>query len=255
MCALGWVIVAAGPAMSDEPHPLQAAIDFCESAHREVVRQITDYEALLVKRERVKGQLGQPEVLAVKIRHARNRPEEVKIPFSVYIQFQHPESMKGREVVYVEGKNKGQLLVREARQGLVGRIVPTLMLNPKGLLAMQGNRYPVTEIGFEVLLRRVISVAREELTIGNCQVQFRRDAKVNDRRCTVIEVTHPQPDERLRYHRCRLYVDDERRCPVRFESYGWPSSPGEAAPLLEQYTYLEVKINEGLTDAAFKLSK
>ena len=81
MCALGWVIVAAGPAMSDEPHPLQAAIDFCESAHREVVRQITDYEALLVKRERVKGRLGDPEVLAVKIRHARNGEEEMKTPW------------------------------------------------------------------------------------------------------------------------------------------------------------------------------
>ena len=255
VCALGWGIGAAWPAMSDEPRPLQAAIDFCESAHREMLRQITDYEALLVKRERVKGRLGDPEVLAVKIRHARNGQEEMKTPFSVYIQFRHPASMQGREVVYVEGKNKGQLLVREARQGLVGRIVPTLMLNPKGLLAMQGNRYPVTEIGFEVLLRRVISVAREERAIGNCQVQFRKDAKVNDRRCTVIEVTHPQPDERMRYHRCRLYLDDERKCPIRFESYGWPSSPGKEAPLLEQYTYLEVKTNVGLTDASFKLSK
>ncbi|MDE0734676.1 MAG: DUF1571 domain-containing protein [Pirellulaceae bacterium] len=255
VCAFGWGVLVGLPAMADEAHPLQAVIDFCESAHREMVRQITDYEALLVKRERVKGRLGEAEVLAVKIRHARQGQEGPKTPFSVYIQFRYPESMKGREVVYVAKKNKGQLIVREARQGLVGRIVPTLMLNPQGLLAMQGNRYPVTEIGFEVLLRRVISVAREELTLGNCQVQFRKDAKINDRRCTVIEVIHPQQDERLRYHRCRLYLDDERKCPVRFESYGWPVAPGKEAPLLEEYTYLEVKTNVGLTDAAFKISE
>ena len=255
VCAFGWGVVAGLPALADEPHPLQAAIEFCESAHREMVRQITDYEALLVKRERVKGRLGELEVLAVKIRHARKGHEGTKTPFSVYIQFRHPESMKGREVVYVAEKNKGQLMVREARQGVVGRIVPALMLNPQGLLAMQENRYPVTEIGFEVLLRRVISVAQEELRLGNCQVQFRKNAKINDRRCTVIEVVHPQQDKRLRYYRCRLYLDDERKCPVRFESYGWPAAPGKEAPLLEEYTYLEVKTNVGLTDADFKLSE
>lgn len=241
------------PVAADEAHPLQAAVDLCESYHQELVGNITDYQAILVKRERINGKLNDQQVMQIKVRHETKEDNGKTIPFSVHIQFLHPESMKGREVVYLAGRNNGQLTVRENRPGLVGRIVPTLMLNPNGILAMQGNRYPVTEIGFELLLRRMISVARKEMKLENCQVQFRKDAKVNGRRCNVIEVVHPERDDRLRYHRCRIYLDDERKCPIRFEAYDWPESKGAEPPLLEQYTYLEVKTNIGLTAADFQL--
>lgn len=243
------------PVSADEVHPLKAAVEFCESYHQELVGNIADYEALLVKRERVNGQLKDPEVMRIKVRHENRAADGKTIPFGVSIQFVHPEAIKGRQVVYVAGQNKGRLIVRENGQGLIGKIRPTLMLDPKGLLARQGNRYPVTEIGFEILLRRVISVAREEMKLGNCQVQFRKDAKVNDRRCNVIDVVHPVRDEGLRYHRCRIYLDSERKSPVHFESYGWPESVGAEPPLLEQYTYLNVKTNVGLTDDDFQLKK
>jgi hypothetical protein len=241
------------PLAADDVHPLQAALELCESSHREMMRTIADYEATLVKRERLNGQLRDREVMRIKVRHENKSAAGKEIPFSVHIQFRHPESAKGREVTYVVGRNRGQLIVREGRQGLVGKLVPTLMLNPQGRLAMQGNRYPVTEIGFEVLLRRLMVVAREEMKLGNCQVQFRQEAKVNGRSCTVIEVIHPEQDERFRYHRCRIYLDDERKCPIHFEAFGWPASQGAEPPLLEQYTYLDVKTNVGLTDADFKL--
>lgn len=243
------------PGMADEIHPLQAAIDFCESAHQAVVRGIMDYQAVLVKRERVQGQLRDPEVLHIRIRHAREVKDGPPLPFSVYIQFQYPESTRGREVVYVAGRHDDQLLVRGPSRGLVGRLVPRLTLDPRGSLAMQGNRYPVTEIGFEVLLKRVLAVAREEMKLADCQVQFRKDARVNDRRCTVVEVTHPRRDQRFKYYRCRIYIDDELKCPIRFESYDWPGKPGMDPPLLEEYTYLEVKTNQGMTDADFRLTK
>jgi hypothetical protein len=41
---------------------------------------------------------------------------------------------------------------------------------------------------------------------------------------------------------------------VRYESYGWPAVEGEAPPLLEEYTYLKVKLNNGFTDADFETS-
>ena len=252
-CSCCWAVLVGQPVNAEEVHPLQEALELCESAHREMVRTITDYEATLVKRERLNGQLRDREVMRIKVRHENKSVAGAEVPFSVHIQFRHPESAKGREVAYVAGRNKGQLSVRESRQGLVGKIVPTLMLNPKGRLAMQGNRYPITEIGFEVLLRRLMLVAREEMKLGNCQVQFRKDAKVNGRPCTVIEVVHPQQDKRFRYHRCRIYLDDERKCPIHFESYGWPVAKGAEPLLLEQYTYLDVKTNVGLTDADFKL--
>ncbi len=253
LCGFACAILASTPVAADELHPLQEALELCKSAHDQVVSSIADYEATLVKRERIEGQLRNREVMQIKVRHEKKSPTGAAIPFSVHIEFRHPESVKGREVAYVKGRNKGQLIVRESRQGLVGKIVPTLMLNPSGRLAMQGNRYPITEIGFEVLLRRLMVVAREEMKLGNCQVQFRKNAKVNGRLCTVIDVVHPKQDKRFRYHRCRVYLDDERKCPIHFEAYGWPAEQGAAPVLLEQYTYLDVKTNVGFSDADFEI--
>ena len=106
---------------ADDVHPLQAALELCESSHREMVRTIADYEATLVKRERLNGQLRDQEVMRIKVRHENKSAAGKEIPFSVHIQFRHPESAKGREVAYVAGRNRGQLIVREGRQGLIGR--------------------------------------------------------------------------------------------------------------------------------------
>jgi hypothetical protein len=38
---------------------------------------------------------------------------------------------------------------------------------------------------------------------------------------------------------------------VRYESYDWPRTPGGQPELIEEYTYLNLKFNVGLTDADF----
>ncbi len=49
----------------------------------------------------------------------------------------------------------------------------------------------------------------------------------------------------------RLFVDDELRLPIRYEAYEWPTKAGEQPPLAEEYTYLNLKFNNGFTDADF----
>jgi hypothetical protein len=39
--------------------------------------------------------------------------------------------------------------------------------------------------------------------------------------------------------------------PVHYEAYDWPKQPGEPPVLLERYTYTDLKLNPGLTDADF----
>jgi hypothetical protein len=60
---------------------------------------------------------------------------------------------------------------------------------------------------------------------------------------------HQQPG--LIYQVGRVYVDKQTRLPVQGELYGWPEKAGEYPPLLEQYTYSNIKTNVGLTDSDF----
>ena len=39
--------------------------------------------------------------------------------------------------------------------------------------------------------------------------------------------------------------------PIRYAAYGFPPKEGEELPVIEEYTYLNLKLNVGLTDADF----
>ena len=39
--------------------------------------------------------------------------------------------------------------------------------------------------------------------------------------------------------------------PIRYESYDWPRGEGHQPELMEEYTYLNLKLNNGFTDADF----
>jgi outer membrane lipoprotein-sorting protein len=120
-------------------------------------------------------------------------------------------------------------------------------------MAMEGNRYPITQIGVANLTHRLIEVAEHDKKYGECDVQFRKGAKVNDRVCTIIEVTHPIPRRNFLFHKAIVYVDDELNVPIRYEAYSWPKTPGGPPTLDEEYTYINLKTNVGLTDADFDI--
>ena len=88
---------------------------------------------------------------------------------------------------------------------------------------------------------------------GECEVKFFKGAKINDRICTCIQVVHPVPRRNFLFHLARIFVDDELNLPVRYESYDWPKEAGAAPELMEEYTYLNLKLNNGFTDADFDI--
>jgi len=118
-------------------------------------------------------------------------------------------------------------------------------------MAMQGNRYPITEVGILNLTRRLVEVGESDRKFGECEVREYPNAKINDRTATCIEVKHPVPRGNFRYHLARIYIDDELNIPIRFEAYDWPKENGGEPLLLEEYTYVNVKLNVGLTDVDF----
>lgn len=219
-------------------HPLAPALAMARSCEQ-TIASIKDYSATMVKRERIGGKLNDEEYMFVKIRHE---------PFSVYTYFLAPEKMKGQEAIYVAGKNKGNLLGHGV--GLK-KALGMVQLDPNGMIAMSGQRYPITEIGVANLTKRLIEVAEADMRFGECEVQFFKNAKINKRSCTLIQVTHPVPRKEFKFHIAKVFVDDELNVPVRYEAYEWPDAPGSKPPLLESYTYINVELNKGYTDLDF----
>jgi hypothetical protein len=207
----------------------------------ERIQNIDSYTCKLVKRERVDGQLGDYQYAEMKVRHQ---------PFSVYMQFLSP--YKGTETLYVEGENDGLMWAHpgEAKRKLIG----TISLDPAGARAMKGNRYPLTEAGILNLVRRMIEVGEEERQYGECELRQFAGAKVNGRSCSVVQFTHPVPRKEFRYHRARVFVDDQLGVPIRFEAYAWPEKEGAEPPLTEEYTYLDLRLNAGLSGIDFDIN-
>ena len=221
-------------------HPLQPALELAQKGLAGLRGTIKDYSCTVVKRERIDGKLGEHEYMFAKIRHE---------PFSVYLYFLAPDTVKGQEVIYVDGKNDGNMLAH-AGSG-VRAMMGTVALKPQSMIAMQGNRYAVTEIGVENLAKRLVEVAEHDKQFGECEVNFYPNAKVNGRICTCVQVVHPVPRRNFRFHLARVFIDDEYTIPVRYEAYDWPQEAGGQPVLMEEYTYMNVKVNNGFTDADF----
>ena len=90
-----------------------------------------------------------------------------------------------------------------------------------------------------------------ELNPANTQIVFHPQAKVGDRPCTMIEATHPRRGPQFLFHKVKLYIDKELNLPIRFEAYDWPARPGHEPLLMEEYTYMNLRLNVGLKERDF----
>lgn len=230
-------------------HPLDRALDMARTGLLSCQQNVTDYTAMLVKRERIGSELGEHEFMQVKVRNRKVEGGRVVQPLSVYINFLKPTSVKGREVIYVEGANEGNLIAHEG--GFKGRFLPTVTIPPTGMLAMRGQRYPMTEIGVENLIVKLIERGQKARRQPDVQCEFRKNARVKDRTCTVLQVTSPTKVPGLDFHQAQVFIDDANNLPIRYIAYDWPSRQGAPLEVIEEYNYLDLKTNVGLTDKDF----
>lgn len=211
--------------------------------------EIRDYTAILVKREQVDGNIGEHEYMSIKVRNRKVSGNQLLQPFSVYIGFLKPASVKGREVIYVENRNDGKLTAHEG--GFKGRFLPTVNLPVDGMLAMRGQRYPLTEIGVENLIVKLIERGEKAMRHEDVTCEFRTGAKLKDRVCTVLEVTQPTQRPDAEFYQAQVFMDDQLNMPIRYVSYHWPTHAGTPGAVIEEYNYLNLQVNVGLTDADF----
>jgi hypothetical protein len=229
-----------GPAQANE-HPLMPALRWAYEGVGNI-EKVADYSATVVKHERVDGKLNDYEHMFVKIRHK---------PFSVYMYFLAPTKIKGQEVLYVDGANNNNMWAHTV--GIKDKMFGKVLIKPDGPIAMSGQRYPLTELGILNLTRRLVQVAEQDIKYGECEVKFFKGAKINNRVCTCIDVMHPVPRRNFLFYKARIFVDDELNVPVRYEAWEWPKEPGGEPELIEEYTYLNLKLNNGFTDADFDI--
>jgi outer membrane lipoprotein-sorting protein len=199
---------------------------------------VRDYTCTFLKRERIEGQLTSQHVMGMKARTT---------PASVYFKFQKPN--KGREAIFVTGRNKGKVVAHDVGFGKF--LAGTMHLDPRGTMAMEECRHPITEAGIGSLIELVAKHWASELSPEESVLSFHPNMRIGNHACTMIESAHLSQRPNFLFHKVRLYIDLEHGLPIRFEAYDWPKHPGAAAELIEEYTYLDLRVNVGLTDHDF----
>lgn len=232
-------------------HPLDPAISFAEEGLARLRREVKDYTCTIIKRERIKGELNDYEYMSAKIRNRQVEDGKVKVPFSVYLSFVKPATVAGREVIYVEGANNGKLLAHDGPNNPLMQRFGTVPLEPTGHIAMRGQLYPITDIGLETLVAKLIEKGKHDRQYGEVEAEFIKGAKINGRQCTLLQVKHPTMRDHFEFHLAQIFIDDELQLPVRYVAYHWPAAAGAAPPVMEEYTYVNIKTNVGLTDQDF----
>jgi len=231
-------------------HPLAPALMLARQRGEHLREHVKDFTCLLIKRERINGQLRDYEYLATKVRREQRAGDRVTSPYAVYSLYLGPAKFRGRQVLYVAGENDGKILVRNGGKRFN---YITVKLEPDSAAAMRESRYPITELGIEALTQRLIdqtlSDIRNDPAGENSEVTFFREASVNNRSCLHIRVTHPAQLDKFVYHQANIYIDDELQMPIRVETFDWPKDDEKV--LEEEYTLTRLKLNVGLTDADF----
>jgi len=235
--------------LSTSKHPLAPAMKIAYDSFDFLTDEVQDYSCRVAKRERVNGRLRSFEYLDAKVRHEWRQNGRLLHPRSVYLKFVGPESLVGREVLWVEGQNDNRMVVR--RGGKRFNYI-TVELSPDSETVLRESNYSPSEMGMLTMVRNLIEVAQSDMQYDECEVEFFRSVKVDGRECLCIQVTHPTQRDHFKYHIARVFVDNAQPIPVRFESYGWPEEIGGKPVLLEEFTFQNIKLNVGFTDAEFR---
>lgn len=216
-----------------------------ERGHAQL-RKTSDYTAKFMKQERIGDELGEAQVIRMKLRHE---------PFSVYMKWLTCD--KGRELVYVEGQNDGKMLVHMG--GWKARFVPTLKIDPHGSTAMAESRHPITQAGILEVARRCIAYRERDLKApSGVHCRMLDNQKFDGRDCYCFVIEYDRPDLSDGYRKVVAHVDKEYSLPVSVKNYGWPQE-GETASgteldeqtLLEVYSYSDIRLHSELAEADF----
>ncbi|MEZ5942078.1 MAG: DUF1571 domain-containing protein [Planctomycetaceae bacterium] len=203
---------------------------------------VESYTATFTKQERIGGVMSDAQVIDLKVRQA---------PFSVYMKWLTGDS--GRQLIYVDGQNEGNLLVQPG--GIRGRLTGVLTLDPEGTLAMAECRYPVTKAGLVKLAETIIS---HEVADLGCSGGYRcelRDGEEFDGRPCYLFICEYDQEHNPEYRKSVMHIDKELSLPICVRNYTWgvdiPQEKLDEETLVEYYAFTDLEVNQALTDEVF----
>ena len=217
-------------------HPLAPAVRMAEEAV-EAAEKVPTYTATLYRKVLLNGQFAESTV----------RMKYRTSPKSVYLYFVEPHA--GREALWIEGWNGGNMLAHEGSG--VASLIGSVSLAPDSPQAMEGSKNPITRSGLAEMGRTVLQQWREEMKYGEVEAKLFPDATLDGVPCKVIETTHPQPRREFKFHKTRLFLTKDTGVPFAVQQLGWPRQAGQRPPILEDYRYRDLKLNAGLTNQDF----
>ena len=228
------------PVPADQWQAFEQMINDARFRFETINRQFGSYACIVTMRETVGGKL-QDMRRAQMIFRAE--------PFSVYMKYITPDDIVGREIVYIEGQYNGRIIVTK------GGFRPALAhitraIKPDSQLARSESNHSLKELGIASMMKQLLDVAHSAEQFPDCKIEFFENASIDNRACTVIQITHEPKSDVFPFYKGQVFIDNQYQIPVRFVCYNWPDMSG-IATIREEFTYTNIIPNISVTDADF----
>ncbi|MBI1735067.1 MAG: DUF1571 domain-containing protein [Candidatus Rokubacteria bacterium] len=222
-----WLLACAAPRLA-AADPAASALALVEEMER-AYAPIASYTARFVRQEWIGGELRPPEEVRLKWQR----------PGRIYMRWVGGPPA-GRQILFVPGRDDGNVLIREPRW--YTRLF-TVVTAPDSAEVMKESRHPITDVGFGHLIDLIGDTVRRAAPRGDLTVIERPGAPAGTR---VVEVRLPR-DPRQGYYcyRAIVTVDGKTRLPVGVVVHDWDDR------LVERYEYRDLVLNAPLTAADF----
>ena len=211
------------------------------------LEKIPAYAATFIKQERLGESLTEIQVIQFRMFHS---------PKKISMKWEGGQDA-GQRVIFAEGENDGDMLVRKKR-GFEARL-GVLTLNPDGALAMKHSRYPVTKAGLLELTKVIREQRTKDLTHDSGITAKMLERQLIDGHEAILfsieyENSKLAPDDKHEYRKTLIYIDAKSKLPVCVRTYGWPDKIRGAdldkldhTTLLELYAYKDIDLEARLS--------
>lgn len=235
------VIVPVVAKVTTAEAPMNGAEAFPKmlAAAKDAHAKARDYVGHFVRQERVNGVLQAEQSGEIRAR---------AMPFSVHLKVMAPKASAGWEAVYVAGKKDDKVRFKPAGvEGLKG--FTTVPADSPKLMA--DTRHPMKDVGMLAVLTRAEKIVEAERKLKNPVSITVAEYTFNGRPCHRFDLYADRPHPTRYCHQAVLFIDTATKLPVRFEAYDQPKLGEATGELIEVISFVNVKTNVGLGDAAF----
>jgi len=191
---------------------------------------LTQFTQTFSKMERLGGKLSAKEVIFLKYRCK---------PLSIYLKW-IGDVHKGREVIYVKGKNDGKAVLHE----YVGPLNVLMKADPNGAEARKRSRRPLTQAGIRNSADALYKLSEAAAKKHDMRLYYMGEEQVNGSPAHLLVRLLPKRPEYVVYLTL-IYIDKKTLMPVKVVGYDWDYT------LSWLYESRDIKPNVTLTDKDF----